>query len=414
VRGAKLGARLEPPADLTLPLPGSATLRRILGLYLRRVLDDFLRVPLGRFRSQVFDGFADARALVERALREGRGGAVLAMMRRPTHSTLIRCLYAELYGAGDVDKLDGWLAELTALTLLELARAGELPESGIRAEHSPRRLLSIGGNFVLPLEPGARVGFLPGRLVIEQGTERREIDLATEPAAKPYLPIAGGLCLALADNNPLAAEEAHPEKSGNALDLGGRSPEEWTAALAGALALVDEQLPELGAEIRLVMQTLVPVGYDPERHLSASYAEAIGTAYLSLHPDRMTMAEALIHEFSHNKLNALAALEELVENAFSPLYRSPVRPDPRPLHGILLAVHAFVPVARLYERMLESGHPLAGSPGFERRLREIADGNHEGTSTLLAHAKPTGVGRGLLEELERWDEHFARWRQPSP
>ena len=109
--------------------------------------------------------------------------------------------------------------------------------------------------------------------------------------------------------------------------------------------------------MRLLMQLLLPVGFDRERHLSASYAEAIGAAYLSLHPDGMTMAEALIHEFSHNKINALARLEPLLENGDGARFGSPLRPDPRPLHGVLLAVHAFVPVARLYERMIEAADP---------------------------------------------------------
>ena len=39
----------------------------------------------------------------------------------------------------------------------------------------------------------------------------------------------------------------------------------------------------------LFLHQVVPVGWDPERHLSASYQEAIGTIYLSLHPSPMTM-----------------------------------------------------------------------------------------------------------------------------
>ena len=410
---------VEPPRDLTLPEPGSTTTRRVLGLYLRRVLDDLLRLPVGRFRSQVFDGFADTRAVVERALRERRAGAIFSIIRRTTHSTLIRCLQAELFGAGDVDKLDRWLTELTALLALELAATGELPSDGIRLRVRPERLLSSSGGFELSLDARWRLGFKPGRIVLESDSERRELELeslALESKESgdgfavrhPYHSIADGLCLAEADNNPLSEFEAHPDKQGNAIDLGGRSASDWVSALSDALTLVDEHLPDLGAEIRLVMQTLVPVGYEPEKHLSASYAEAIGTAYLTLHPDPMTMAEALIHEFSHNKINALWALDGVLENAFSPLYRSPVRPDPRPLHGVLLAVHAFVPVARLYERMLEAEHPLSKKPGFERRLAQIASGNHEGFRTLHENARPTPTGRAILDELGRWDAHFAR------
>src|SRR6185503_20664745 len=93
--------------------------------------------------------------------------------------------------------------------------------------------------------------------------------------------------------------------------------------------------------------------------LSASYQEAIGTIYMTLHPSLMTMTEALIHEFSHNKINALFEIDDVLENAWSPLYASPVRPDPRPLHGVLLAVHAFLPVARLYEALIQAREPAA-------------------------------------------------------
>lgn len=408
---------LEPPRDLTLPAPASTTARKLCGLYLRRIVDDLLRIPVGRFRSQVADGFADTRAVLERLLRQRRTGPVFAMLRRPTHSTLVRCMNAELYAGGDVVKLDAWLAELTVLIAFELARTGELPPDGIRLTECPARVLSIAENLELSLSPRWRLGFKPGRVVFEGDSERAEIaidDLGSArlpegvAVARPYHPISDGVVLACADNNPLSDFEAHPDKAGNSLDLGGRSPDEWVSSLRASLELVDEHLPELGAEIRLVMQTLVPVGYEPEKHLSASYAEAIGTAYLTLHPDRMTMTEAVIHEFSHNKLNALWALDGVLENAFSPLYTSPVRPDPRPLHGILLAVHAFVPVARLYERMRQAAHPLSASPAFEHRFRRIVAGNHEGFATLDEHARPTAAGRAVLDELREWDRHFAR------
>ena len=88
--------------------------------------------------------------------------------------------------------------------------------------------------------------------------------------------------------------------------------------------------------------------------------------YLTLHPNVMTMTEAVVHEFQHNKFNVASDSVEYLENAFHPLYQSPIRPDPRPLWGILLAVHAFLPVAELYRRMRDAGHPFAARPDFER------------------------------------------------
>jgi HEXXH motif-containing protein len=165
-------------------------------------------------------------------------------------------------------------------------------------------------------------------------------------------------------------------------------------------------MPALRGEMDLFVHQIVPVGYHDQRHLSASYQESIGTIYMTLHPNPMTMTEALIHEFSHNKLNALFELDPVLDNAFWPLYASPVRPDPRPLHGVVLAVHAFQPIARLYEAMTEAGEPVSKSPDFQRRFAQIRKVNRDGAEVVLGHGVPTAVGRGLLDEMRRWDEHF--------
>jgi HEXXH motif-containing protein len=122
------------------------------------------------------------------------------------------------------------------------------------------------------------------------------------------------------------------------------------------------------------------------------------------------MTEAVVHELMHTKLNAMLELDPLLENAFFPLFASPVRPDPRPLHGVLLAVHAFLPVAELYRRMIEADHPLARSAAFRERHRVIARKNHDGATVLLANARPTEAGRALLDEIARLDARFEATR----
>ncbi len=180
--------------------------------------------------------------------------------------------------------------------------------------------------------------------------------------------------------------------------------------LADAFALVDRYLPLLGQELRLVGALVVPGGYHDERHLSASYKEAIGTVYMSLHPNLMTMTEALIHELQHNKLNAACHLDPLLHNAFSPLFASPVRPDPRPLHGVVLAVHAFQPVAALYRAMVDGGDERAANPSWQRRYGQILQKNHEGATTVLDNGEPTAMGADLLAEMRALDAGFARLR----
>lgn len=359
------------------------------------------------------------RAGLDRLARSGNAGPVFALLRRPEASGLLRCLSAELYGQGDPTKLDAWLSELTAIIAAELALTASdaLPAGGMHLAEPPRHLHVPAAGIVVETPPGTDIGVLPGRLRLQRVGAAGEVDLAN-PGQHESLPqgcnvvrarhpIRDRMALVTVDNNPLSDREAHPDKRGNAIDLGGEPCSRWCDVLGEAIDTIDAHLPDLGDELRLVMQNWVPVGADPQQHLSASYGEVIGTAYLSLHPDRATMLEAVVHEFSHNKLNVLWALDGVLENAFHPRFSSPVRPDPRPLHGIMLAVHAFVPVALLYERLREADHALSRKPGFSERFRTIVRGNRDGIATLVANARPTPAGRAVIEELARWDEHFA-------
>lgn len=74
-----------------------------------------------------------------------------------------------------------------------------------------------------------------------------------------------------------------------------------------------------------------------------------------------------------------------------------MRPDPRRLHHVLLAVHAFLPIAKLYENMLEAEDELSRAPGFPERFRQIHETNRRGAEVLLEHAQPTDMGQGTAK-----------------
>jgi HEXXH motif-containing protein len=370
---------IEPPVDLTLPLPGSTTARGVLSRAVSRLLPDLREVLRRPYRDEALRRDI---ATLSRALSSipDRASALASVLRRVNVAALVRC--------ARVEPTEDLVAALVATIAVELTVLGALT-TPLQLERPPEEVVSLAGRFVLKQPSSLSARTLP-------------------PSSDLFHPVAGDIVLALADDNPLSMVEAHPRKSGNRIDLGDASPSTWCNSLRDALDRVARHLPDLRAEMDLFVQQFVPVGVDAEAHLSASYREAIGTIYLTLHPQPMTMTEAVIHEFSHNKLNALFEIDDVLRNAYSPLFASPVRPDPRPLHGVLLAVHAFVPVARLYEQMLVSGDPLSTHLSFAARFASIVAGNHEGTMVLLQHADPTPVGAALLDELARWDRHFAR------
>ena len=56
------------------------------------------------------------------------------------------------------------------------------------------------------------------------------------------------------------------------------------------------------------------VGFWRVRHPSDSVREAPGVIYMSLHPDPLTMAEAIVHETQHTKLNSMTWLDPVLLN----------------------------------------------------------------------------------------------------
>jgi len=346
--------------DVTVPRPGSTTLREIWSRALQRTLLDVLTLR------GASDTWPDTRAAVGRAAKQ-HPGAVFSVLREPGVGTRIRCLRDG--SRGDIDR--------RAVTKdLEAALAHGLEE--VWSGPPPRRAAFTSWR--------RRGRWLDGAL-------------QTDDAHGPlFVDLGAGVMLCRADDSPLALQEAHPDKDGNRTSLGGRSQAAWVQSLRDALAVVREGLPPLHDEIALALRQIVPVGFDGQRHLSASFRENLGTAYLSLHPAGMTMVEAVVHEFSHNKLNALLELDPLLNNAFEPLFSSPVRPDPRPLQGVLLAVHAFMAVEALYRTLRWGGH--RGGVDFDRRLEAIAARNREGLQTL-ENAEPTPAGARVLDELRR-------------
>ncbi len=332
-------------------------------------------------------------------LMDGRTRPLLRKVRLLALRELLRqqtALQAVLMGEprGALQAMDE-----VVLPLLLCWMAGARSAEAMLARALPELMARLQTRETLTLEAPIRV--------LHQGGQRAEVDASAmllSPSG-PELLIAGrpvpldqldwrpdrhGL-LALSDDFPLSLEEAHPDKQGNAFDLGARPVQAWTEALDAALALIEQGLPGWSQEGPLAR--VVPVGFEPERHLSASYREAPGLVWMTLHPQPAVMAEALVHENQHSRLNLLSWLDPVLHNAWSEWTESPVRPDLRPLMGVLLAVHAFVPVAVMHRNL-----------GRDEDRRRVWASNERGLAVLREKARPTPLGARLLAALE---EHHA-------
>jgi HEXXH motif-containing protein len=367
-------------------------------------------------------------AFVRHAL-PNRGRQMLSCFTSPAVGTPLQCVEFRHDSQTFQSRIDQATADMMPHLLFEMALRNLLPEGqSVLWEHRAASLasLAIGGVLVPPPAASALRISASHLTAIGADGELARLPLHGDAMQRGLAEDRCGFrferrfrrvgkisSFATIDHNPIAEFEEHPEKAGNHIDLGGRSEDEWIAILDESFALVERFLPGEFAEMATLLHAIIPVGFDSRRHLSASYREAVGTVYLTLHPNRMTMAEAVIHEFQHNKINVAAYSTQFLSNAFHPLYKSPVRPDPRPLWGIILAVHAFLPVAELYRRMRDAGHPFAADPGFAERLSDIDLKNHEGMEMLRAHAQFTPAGRALFDDLEALERRHLTERAAS-
>ena len=385
--GTTLASRVTlPAAPFTSPSPPTDALgpwrSRHLKQLARKLLD--WPHPLPPWGVSAWLGVRDALAEILR--REP--GVFLSALAVPTVGAPL--------AAGD---LLGAMPHL----LLDLARRRLLGEQGLFWGAPVNRLVSpfLGADrrFSPPL---VGVLFENGVVSLRPPEEWR---LEAEPTRRSW-PLKHGGWLLGADTNPLASLEAHPDKSGNNLDFGDAPVDSWLASINTARDRIARYAPELAAEHATLLAGIVPVGTPGEVSLSASYQEAIGLVYLSLNANSLTMTEALVHEVQHNKLNLLAWSDAIIENS-EENYASPVRPDPRPLWGVLLAVHAFLPVARIHRAMLEAGDPEADP----RRYADVSRVNHDGMAVLRAHAKPTPFGAAIVGGMDRLEA--ALWAEFS-
>jgi len=404
------------------PQDDSRALARIYARYLASGCQRF--VTLGPDLPDVLRRtHARISALVRHTLL-GSQQAMFHCFASPMVGTPLQCIALRNTLEAFRARIDQAAADMTPHLLVEMALRGLIPQGeSVLWEHGAPRLasLALGGELVPPANAtglrfsASHIGAIAGgaelaRLPMDREALHRALadDVHGFRFARRFRRIGKVAHFATIDHNPIAAFEAHPDKAGNHVDLGGRPEEEWVGMLDECFALIGQFLPGELAEMRTMLHEVIPVGYDTLRHLSASYSEAVGTIYLTLHPSLMIMTEAVIHEFQHNKFNVSAHSTAFLTNAFHPLYKSPIRPDPRPLWGIMLAVHAFLPVAELYRRMRDSGHALAAHADFERRMAEIDLKNHEGMEMLRAHAELTPAGRALFDDLEAMERrHLA-------
>jgi HEXXH motif-containing protein len=150
------------------------------------------------------------------------------------------------------------------------------------------------------------------------------------------------------------------------------------AALQGCLA-------ECFEWVSAVTQVVVPLRQTSgERSDSSSSPQLPGAVFLTLQSE-LQVIEALVHESAHQHLFLVEAEGPLVDPALTATYRSPLRPDPRPLRGVLLAYHALSYIAACYTDALEAD--MADCAALENAREKVRRGMDDAEETVSSNRR---------------------------
>ena len=283
---------------------------------------------------------------------------------------------------------DSYFARLGDGATLVLQGGGEdhmLPRLGLRipAHGSGVRLERLG----------------PRALAIHGGGRATRVDLAEVPAAwrLPRLAVAGEPSLLLMVSSPELYDAEHLPMLAPATPLAAT----LAATLAASLAAVRLADPALSEQMRALIGFYAPLAApEHKNHHSFSAPRLIGVIFLSEGYDDLRLAEAVVHEYHHNELSLLMEVEPLHQEVPGELYYSPWRRDPRPLYGLLQAIHVFTGVVDFYRRAEHTAALAAHRDGFHARRREICPELRLG---LLQVPDPclTPLGREIVADIDR-------------
>ena len=122
----------------------------------------------------------------------------------------------------------------------------------------------------------------------------------------------------------------------------------WRQGLVGAERILADAVPSYLDVVVEGLRAIVPLRATSGTERAATARQAFGSVAIALPVRDDILAELLLHEFQHLKLNALTELHPMVSsNARPVLLRVPWRTDPRPLVGVLHGAYAFLAMMSL-------------------------------------------------------------------
>lgn len=302
---------------------------------------------------------------------------------------------AEVIGNAAADE-DAWLWH----PCLERLSSPDAPQ-----RRDQQLVMWVGDHAAAPL--GQLVMHQPRALWTRMG--RREL-----PAGRHVLGGAG-IVRTSEDDGPVSPDVWSDSVGGSITDGWAGAPpaseDEWQQlrdglrVLLGARHVIQDQLPAVWAWLAPVVPVVVPLRPDHGRFRSGSDPAVPGLVRVDCQQS-LQVLEGLVHEAAHEYLFRCEVPEPLADPHDEARYASPLRPDPRPLRGILMAYHALAYICALYVELAERRvfDPTA-LEGEVARLRHEAD--EAGRTLHRQRSSLTYAGTDFVERTDHVLRHSA-------
>jgi uncharacterized protein len=193
----------------------------------------------------------------------------------------------------------------------------------------------------------------------------------------------------------VAVEDLDPFRDCQEWPVTGRlSPQSWKIwqqSLDSATGRLTDLAPRYARALQSGLRAIVPLRRGTAMERGSTAYQAFGAVAVSAARKPEGVAALLLHEFQHVKLNALTDFHQLVDRAYTPLFRVPWRDDPRPADAALHGAYAYLSLVHLHQ----SEHA-----GSRNRNVQYSDWVGKVTGDLLDAGALTRTGQQFVQGIQ--------------
>lgn len=185
--------------------------------------------------------------------------------------------------------------------------------------------------------------------------------------------------------------------TGESLDRVDEDAPAMVEQLEVAARLISAHAPSYAAWVRAITAGVIPLRGSMTSTQSSTHSHRFSILATSVGCRPVQIAEAFVHETSHEYFQMAERLQQLEDGSDPLLYYSPLRRTGRPVRSVYLAFHAMVNMVLFFRACLSRGYPDDGYCAWY--VGEYTQAARGMVGDLLRSPGVTAPGRRMVEQL---------------